>query len=820
MHKKHLFLFMSFMFFIGLASIIGCGNETSSVTASQYWGANGYKLSPAGIQIGNSSFDASDRKAIPQPSEIAVTPDGKTALVLSTGWVAYANKSHMITAIDTATDKIVSSISLTTSFGYESFDGMAVTSSGTSGTDVYVPGIKSKQGYVLDAGIDASSNLSFKQAIPLQPYASSTFGSTMILMPTPAGIAVNGTTLITANNVAYDIISGKQYPGETVSIIDLSTGTQTFTLTTGGFYPWAVAITPDGKEAYVCNRQSDTGLGTVTVFSLTGIPSTVTTIGLNQVGSAAIISSPDGSKMYVANTLSDTVSVIDTAANTVTDTISLAMSGSEPSMGGLPNNLALSGDGKYLYVSMGADNAIAVIDTATDKVIGRIPTASYPSAVAFDLLNNHIFVANMYGVGHGPFIPASASQVYNFSNYAWFCYGSVSDIPQPSISQLAAYTNQVLANDFVKPAHPAVPANIMSAWSHIQHVVYILRENKTTDMEFGDLGTQANVAPVPCPFLSAGSIYAFSLLPASYGCSNPNVNGAGIGFTTPNTHAMARQFALNTNFYLDIVPSIAGHPMSFQGMISDYLQRIWSINTGYGGNYRAGDSGEPIASVPSGTIFDALKNAGITFSAFGENVNSLYNGAFVSNNGSNNPLNSSPEFDLYYGGQYYSDVTKADYFIKNIVQTNTLPDFVFMSLGDDGYEPLDTPIAAYTENDAATAAVVQAISNSKYWGTTAIFIDEDDPQPGFDHIDQERSFIIVVSPYAKHGYISTAHYGFASALRTIEIILSQSTGKTLSPMTEFDATALPMYDMFQATPIMTPFAAMPVTWDSVGWSRN
>jgi YVTN family beta-propeller protein len=807
------------MFFISLGNIIGCGRTSSSSNSTpttQYWGANGYGLSPAGVQVGNSSFDAVDRKAIPQPSEIAVTPDGKTALVLSTGWVTYAGKSHMITAIDTSTDTIASSVSLTTPpLGYESFDGMAVNS---SGTDVYVPGIQGQRGSVLDVGIGAGSTLSFKQAIPLQPYTTTTFfgGVPTQVWPTAAGIAVYGNTLITANNVAYDI-NGNQWPGETISIIDLSTNTQTFTLTTGGYYPWAVAITPDGKEAYVCNRQSSTGAGTVSVISSLGSTPTITaTIPLNQVGSAAIISSLDGSKMYVANTLSDTVSVINTSNNTVSGTISLAMFNGEPSVGGLPNNLALSGDGKYLYVSMGADNAVAVIDTATNQVVGRIPTAVYPSGVAFDTVNNHIWVANMYGVGHGPYVPAGFNQVYNFADYAWFCYGSVSDITQPTTAQLTAYTNQVLTNDFVPTIHPrpAVPANIMSAWSNITHIVYILRENKTSDMEFGDLGTQADTVPVPCPFYSAGSLYAFSIAPLSFACNNSG--NAGIGFTTPNTHALASQFALDTNFYLDIVPSIAGHPSSFQGMISDYLQRIWSINTGYGGKNRAGDSGEPVASVPSGTIFDALKNAGISFSVFGQGMPSVYNGPFDNNN----PLNSLPEFDQTYGGNDFSDVTKADYFVKNIVQTNTLPNFVFMSLGDDGYEPTDTPIAAYSENDAATAMVVQAIANSKYWGSTAIFIDEDDPQPGFDHVDQERSFIIVVSPYAKHAYISTAHYGFASVLKTIELILSQSTNKPLSPMTEFDATALPMYDMFQATPDMTPFAAIPVTWNSVGWSRN
>ncbi len=821
MKKRHAIPLIAATFFIGLAALSSCGRTSSSsnpppvpAPATPYWGANGYSLSPAGVQIGNSSFTSPLRKSIPQPSEIAVTPDGKTALVLSTGWVTYANKSHMITAINTSNDSIASSLSLTTALGYESFDGMAVNS---TGTDVYVPGIQSQHGYVLDVGISASRSLKFKQAIPLQPYISTTFfgGTPTQVWPTAAGIAVYGNTLITANNVEYDT-TGNQWPGETVSIINLSTGTQTFTLKTGGYYPWAVAITPDGKYAYVCNRQTDNGTGTVTVFSITGTPATVTTIPLDQSGSAAIVSALNGSKMYVANSLSDTVSVINTSTNTVSDTISLATFVTEPSMGGLPNNLALSANGQYLYVSMGADNAIAVINTVTNQVVGRIPTAVYPSGVAVDTANNHIFVANMYGVGHGPYVPASINNILDFPDYVWFCFGSVSDIPQPSTAQLAIYTTQVLTNDFVPGINPQppVPANILSAWSNIKHVVYILRENKTSDMEFGLFVTQANTEPVPCPFLCADSIAAFNALPSQYGCT---ISGySGIGFTIPNTFALANQFALDTNFYLDIVPSIAGHPMSFQGMISDYLQRIWSINTGYGGLNRAGDSGEPIASVPSGTIFDQLSKAGISFSVFGQGMPSIYNGPF--NN--NNPLNLMPEIDQSYGGNDFSDVTKANYFIKNVVQTNSLPAFVFMSLGDDGYEPTDTPTSAYTENDAATAAVVQAIANSPYWGSTVIFIDEDDPQPGFDHVDQERSFILVVSPYAKHSYISTEHYGFASALRTIEMILSQSTGKTLSPMTEFDATALPMYDMFQTTPIMTPFTAMPVTWNSVGWSRN
>lgn len=785
MKKKILLYVFSLVILIIAAGITGCNESKKSSagpSAVNQYGQNGYILTPAGAQIG------ADRKSIPMPSEIALTPDGKTILVLSTGWVATGGGSHQITTIDATTDKIVSHISFTTALGggHESFDGMAVNS---TGTDIYVPGIMNWDGSILDVGIDSSRNMNLKQAIPLQTYTTSTFGSTMTLMPTAAGIAITGNTLISANNVAYDS-SHNQYPGETVSIIDLSGVAPTSTVFTGGLYPWAVAI--DGTNAYICNR----GSGTVSVMSLGSSPS-VTTIIPVQVGPAAIIPSLDGSKMYVANTLSDSVSVIDTSTDAVSFTISLAMFNGEPTMGGIPDGLALSGDGKYLYVAMAADEAVAVIDTSNNTVLGRIPAGLYPAGVVFNNSNDHIYVANMYGIGHGPWVPATSANAFDLGHYNWYVYGSVSDITQPTTSQLVSYTTQVLANDFINPGHPPVPKSIQSAWSNIKHVVYILRENKTYDMEFGDYSPQTDAKPIPCPYYSPGSVSALSGLPGEYGCNN-----FGMGITTPNTHAMAKQFAFGANFYLDIDTSIEGHPLSFQGMISDYLMRISAINTGYGGSYRAEDAGEPIAAVPSGTIFDALHNAGISFSSFGQGIPSLYNGSF----NSNNPLNSLPAFDHTYGG-LFSDVARADYFVSafnNMVADDSFPSFVFLTLGDDHYPPGD-----YSENDYATAEVVQAIANSKYWGSTVIFLDEDDPQVGIDHVDQWRSFIVVVGPYAKHGYISTAHYGFPSILRTIEIIFN------LQPMTEYDATALPMYDLFQATPVMTPFTAIPETWPKI-----
>ncbi len=769
---------------ITAAGLAGCSTKSktnASSASSMLYGAGGDILTPAGVQVG------ADRKSIPMPSEIAVTPDGKTVLTLSTGWVKTGG-SHRITAIDTVTDSIVSSFALSP---YESFDGMAV-----SGADIYVPGVQNQSGFILDISIDPSRKMALRQSMALQAYTTARFGSLMTLQPTPAGIAVNGNTLIAANDVGYacggtiQAPNCPQYPGETVSIIDLLNGVQTFTVVTGGLYPWDVAITPDGSKAYVTNR----GSATVSVLSLTGTPVTTAVIPV-QAGPAAIISSPDGTKMYVANTLSDSVSIIDTATNAVSN-LSLAMFSKEPSVAGSPDGLALSPNGGTLYVAMGADNAVAVVDTSTDTVIGRIPTGSYPAGVVFDTQNSHLYTANMYGIGHGGWVPAGYSQVFDFADYNWYVYGSVSDIPVPSASKLATYTAQVLANDFVSPGHPADPA-IQAAWSNIKHVVYIFRENKTADMEFGDL-TSADTKPIPCPYYAPGSDSAFAGLPATYGCTSE----MGKGFTTPNTHAMARQFALGTDFYLDIDTSIEGHPLAINSYESDYLRRIWAINLDYGGMNRMDDSSQPIAGLPSGSIFSELLNAGISFSIFGEGIPRLYTAAF----NSPTPSEYLPYIDPNYGG-LFSDVARANEFLgvfNTMVATDKFPQFLYLTFGDDHYPPGD-----YSENDYATAMVVQAIAHSKYWGSTVIFLDEDDPQVGIDHIAQDRSFIVVVGPYARHGHISLEHYGFPGVLRTIELILG------LPPMTEYDATALPLYDMFQATPDLTPFTAVPETWPTI-----
>ncbi len=778
---KRLLLF-NIASFIMAAAISGCGRgitSTAAVSPNILWAANGYELTPAGVQIG------ADRKSIAQAGTMAITPDGKTVLVLSTGWVKTGG-SHGITVIDAMADTITSYLSLSP---YESFYGMAVTST-FSGFNIFVPGIQNQKGYVLDISMNAGRKMSFQKAIPLSSYYSATLAKT--LMPTPAGIAISGNTLLTANNVGYN--SGTQYPGETVSIIDLSTMSQTYTVTVGQ-YPWAIAVTPDGKNAYVTNR----GSGTVSVISLAGAPTVTATIPV-QTGPAAIASSADGTKIYVANTLSDSVSVINTKTNIVADTITLAAYAGAPTVGGSPDGLAFSNDGKWLYVALAADNSIAVIDTASNQVIGRIPTAWYPADIAVDPVNDHIFAVNTEGIGHGPWMPALIASntwdILDFAHYDWYVHSSVSDITKPAVSQLSIYTAQVLKNDFVNPEHAPVPANVKAAWSNITHVVYILRENKTYDMEFGDLGPSANGEPIPCPYYAPGSLSART---PELGCS-----GSGIGFTTPNTHAMARQFALDTNFYLDVETSIQGHPLAIDGFLSDYLQRIWSINTDYGGANRADDSTDPIATLPSNSLFQELYNAGITFSDFGESLITLRPISIQNNNLL--PETVMPGYNATWAN-LFSDTQRAAYFVStfnSMVQTNSFPQFVYLTLGDDHYPPGD-----YSDNDYATAMIVDAISHSPYWKNTVIFIDEDDPQVGIDHIDQKRSFAIVISPYVKHGYISNEHYTFTSILKTIELIFN------LPPMTQYDDTALPMYDMFQSTPDLTPFTALPETWSTI-----
>src|SRR5205823_14861469 len=147
----------------------------------------------------------------------------------------------------------------------------------------------------------------------------------------------------------------------------------------------------------------------------------------------------------------------------------------------------------------------------------------------------------------------------------------------------------------------------------------------------------------------------------------------------------------------------------------------------------------------------------------------------------------------------YPDQKRADRFLEELAgfeQKGEMPHLIILRLPNDHTAGTKagspTPTAYVADNDLALGRVVEAVSKSKFWKQTAIFVIEDDAQNGPDHVDAHRTVALVISPWTKHKHVDSSMYSTASMLRTMELILG------LKPMSQFDAAARPMYQSFQA----------------------
>ncbi len=587
-----------------------------------------------------------------------------------------------------------------------------------------------------------------------------------------------------------------------------------------GIAPYTVMI--KGDKAYVTNwggrlpvkgDKTAMSAGTaVVVDPETGIASsgTVSVIDLNtrkvikeikvHLHPSGMALHPDGSKLYVANANSDLISVINTQTDQVVKDINPKPM-SELPFGSAPNALAISEDGKTLYVANGGNNLIAVIDLTTDAVKGLIPTGWYPGAVVLNKAGNNLFVANTKGVGGRQLNPGAKG--YKSNDHL----GSVSFIPVPSKNVLEKYTvkaatnmrlpriTQIMKLEEVKEKLVPVPTK-PGEKSVFKHVLYIIKENKTYDQVFGDL-KQGNGDSSLCQF------------------------GRNI---TPNHHALAENFVLLDNTYCNGVLSADGHQWTNEGYVTDYLEKS------FGGFIRSypykGD--DPLAFASSGFIWDNVIKKGLTFRNYGEFVDTEIEPKNVSwskmyneyKNKTNNvtitaksklhtlePYNC-PTFPGFTG--VIPDVYRAREFIKELnayEAKGELPNFMLMLLPNDHTvgvnENYPTPSAAVADNDLALGQIVEAVSKSKFWKETVIFVIQDDPQSGLDHVDGKRTVALCISPYTKRGEVISTHYNQNSVLRTIELILG------LPPMSQFDLVAEPMVDCFTDKPSFAPYKALP-----------
>jgi len=490
---------------------------------------------------------------------------------------------------------------------------------------------------------------------------------------------------------------------------------------------------------------------------------------------SALISSPDGSHVYVANSSSDTVSVIDTAETRVVRTI--ALDASEP-FGRTPAALALSGDRKTLYVAEAGADDVAAIDLSTDGIRSHVGAGWYPAAVA--CYGSALYVASLKGVGSRAkdfgleLPPATTAQRggtrgYNVYDYA----GLVQRVTRP--------TNEPSANGWVNPQGHGGPRVL----KRFKHVIYIIAENHTYDDYFGDLSAGNGDAQL-CVFC---------------------------GKISPNHHALAARFGLFDNFYVNSVLSADGHNWTDEGYASDYVERSLS---GWGRSYPSAGN-DAMAYSPKGFIWNAVRARGLTFRDYGEFFpdmtrfeppNPTWTDFYEDYRkgrrrhrwishveiASLRPFVDAeyPSFSLRIPDQIRASAFLAD--LRRFEAVRRMPSLMLMSLPNDHtsgtYPGRPTPRAYAADHDLALGRIVSAVSRSRFWRDTVIFVVEDDAQDGLDHVDGHRTIALVISAYQEPNRVYHEFYDQTSLLHTIECIFS------LPPMTRFDA---------HANVIVTPF---------------
>jgi YVTN family beta-propeller protein len=626
---------------------------------------------------------------------------------------------------------------------------------------------------------------------------------------------------------------------DSLAVIDAKTGALLRKAPTG-IAPFAAAIDSVGSVAYVSNwggrrakpgdRTSPTGVaknadhvvvdargiastGTVTRVDLvTGRATHTIAVGLHPT---AVTWDEIHRRIYVADGNSDAVSVIDTDNNSVIRTIALAPF-RDRTPGLAPTALALAPDGATLYVALGGINAVAVVNVANGALRGLIPTGWYPSSISISPDGKHLAIGALLGVGSGTAsdeIAAREPDLVAGKGYVHANRGSVSVVSVPTDAELAAFTAAVATNNrlvlssstlspvLLAPragAQPrAVPERHGEA-SLVDHVVFIIKENRTYDQVFGDI-KKGNGDP------------SLAIYPDS---------------VTPNHHRLAEEFVLLDNFYATGGNSGDGHQWVTQANETDYA--MWP---GYAGRSYPFDGADPIAPASGGFLWDAALAKGKTVTVFGEYAGTMppseqgkrlanfakYRAGFdfgtsFNITAPNHKLNSILAHDYPSYGGTVPDVVRAQIFAKHVVEwerARAMPNLVFVQLPSDhtggtsaGYT---TPAACLADNDLALGQIVETLTKSSFWKSMAIFVVEDDAQGGVDHVDGHRTVALAISPFTRRGTVDHTMYAQQGMLKTIELMLG------LRPLSVFDLVATDMRASFIApgeAPTFEPYAAV------------
>jgi len=565
---------------------------------------------------------------------------------------------------------------------------------------------------------------------------------------------------------------------------------------------WAGAVPTDTSretagiphtQVYIDPRTGATSSGTVTVIDLqSGKKLKEIETGLHP---NAIITSRDQQFVYVANGNSDNISVINTATDKVAETISVSLRNEENSfIGDSPNGLAINEEDNTLYVSNGMDNAVAVIKLGSSSsasgngksfIDGFIPTEAYPGGIVLN--DKKLYVANLEGEGER--VPNKKGFTIHKQE------ATVSIISLPDKNTLRAYTSRVENANLLfrmkvskllprKGIAPKPVPERIGEPSVFKHVLYIIKENKTYDQVLGDM-------------------------PEGNGMKSLCVYGNEI---TPNEHKLAKDYLLLDNFYASGKSSGEGHSWTDAGIITDYVEKnlsAWFMSYPH-------VLGDALAYNKEGFIWNNALDHGKTVRIYGEACEPTWKGKltwsdiykFYTDGKPFEFINTTtisrirPILSQTYPGfdnVRITDQFRADAFIKELnefekMPGDQLPQLMVMALPQDhnqgSREGFPTPRAMIADNDLALGRIIEALTKSRFWDSTVVFVTEDDSQGGWDHVSAYRTTGFVISPYSRLQKTIHTNYNQTCIVRTIEQILG------IPPMNVIDATALPMFDCF------------------------
>lgn len=710
---------------------------------------NGWKLTPAGriIPLGDL------------PLNIAVSSSGKLAAVTNNG-----QSTQTVQLIDVKKEKILDSVIIRKSW-------LGLTFSG-DGKYLYASG--------------GNDNMVIRYAIRKNHLVA--FDTIIIGEPWPVKISIAGIALDDARKRLYAVTK----EDNSLYVLDVETKKILSQHPLGG-EGYTCILSPDRKILYATCWGADK-----VVLLDTDLQKIKSTIAVGDNPNDMCLTK-NGGYLFVANANDNSVSVIDTKQNKVIETLNTALYPDAPS-GSTTNGVALSPDEKILYIANADNNCLAVFNVSTpgkSSGMGFIPTAWYPTCVRVAgkklLVSNGkglTSMANPYGpnpVRRGSEVVYQAGgkeQKMKVQYIAGLFRGALEFMNFPDEKLMGLYSKAVYNNTpYTKEKEKLsegekgnpVPMRVGDK-SPIKYIFYVIKENRTYDQVLGDI-------------------------PEGNGDPNLVLFGEKI---TPNQHAIAREFVLLDNFYVNGEVSADGHSWTMGAYATDFLEKNWPTSYGSRGGTYPGEGNREIANNKNGWLWDACSREGVSYRSYGE---------FVSDFKANVPVLNDHFCKPFIGWDMAIRDTvrfrwwKEDF--DSLLAINAVPHLNTIRFGNNHTEGLSlgkpTPFAHVADNDLAVGMFIEYLSQSPIWKECLVLIVEDDAQNGSDHIDAHRSPAFLAGGHVRQGFVDHTAYTTTSLLRTIELILG------LPPMTQYDASATPLWRCLDNTPDHQAYKARPVS---------